>query len=141
MIDLDRSWARNSFYVTSEERPMAESGKHFINSFISSGIFLYPLKTSETLLSSDVFKGVYKYTIGKKWIKVMPADSNVNSWFEWFLRFSDSLSVQSLATKKLYLFFIVSSYKNNPERVLGKSYFENFAKIYRKAPGMEIFLW
>ena len=40
------------------------------NPFQSSVTFLYPLKTSENLWFSDVFRGVQKCDTGLKWVKI-----------------------------------------------------------------------
>ena len=39
-----------------------------INPFHATGIFRYPLKTSENLRFSDVFGGVSKETSGMTWV-------------------------------------------------------------------------
>ena len=39
-----------------------------VNPFHATGLFWYPLKTSENLCFSDVFRGVSKETSGMKWV-------------------------------------------------------------------------
>ena len=43
----------------------------YIDPFHATGIFLYPLKTSENLWFSDVIRGAWKDTCDMKWIRLL----------------------------------------------------------------------
>ena len=53
--------------------------KHWINPFNATGLFLYPLKTSENLWFSDFFQGVKKETSDTKWLNVLNKYLRVNN--------------------------------------------------------------
>ena len=51
-------------YRTTPEAPLKHLVKYFINPFVPNVPFLYPLKTSENLWFSNVFRGYQKRSVG-----------------------------------------------------------------------------
>ena len=47
-----------------------------INSFYTTGLYLYPLKTSENLWFSDVFRRYRKRPVGFKWVNLLVCNPN-----------------------------------------------------------------
>ena len=50
---------------------------HFLNPFLSNATFLYPLKMSENLWFSDVFRGYRNMTLDKNGLRIVLNSKNV----------------------------------------------------------------